>query len=92
MTKEFFSLVEASMGFSRAVRELSGDVKTIHRVSDIVDYVKDLIDEKNFVDAAELLASMAKARKSEWYEYDFSTPSTPPRPLSSFEDFEKFLN
>lgn len=92
MTKEFFFLVEASMGFSRAVRELSGDVETIHRVSDIVDYAKGLMDELNFADAAELLASMAKVRKSEWYEYDFSTPSTPPRPLSSFEDVEKFLN
>lgn len=92
MTKEFFSFVEASMGFSRAVRELSGDVKTIHRASDIVDYVKDLVDDMNFGDAAELLASMAKVRKSEWYEYDFHASSTPPRPLSSFEDVEKFLN
>lgn len=91
MTKEYFFLVEASIGFSGAVTKLSSDVENIHHVSDIVDYVKGLMDELNFVDAAELLDSMAKARKSEWYEYDFHASSTPPRPLSSFEDVEKFL-
>lgn len=92
MTKEYFYLAEASIGFSGAVEKLSSDFETIHHVSAIVDYIKGLMDEMNFLDAAELLASMAKARKSEWYEYDFHASSTPPRPLSSFEDVEKFLN
>lgn len=92
MTKEFFYLVEASIGFSGAVRKLSSDVEKIHNVRDIVDYVKDLVDDMNFADAADILTSMGKGGKSEWYEYDFSAPSTPPKPLSSFEDVEKFLN
>jgi hypothetical protein len=91
MTKEQFLIIEASAGFCEAVMKLSSDVETIHHVSDMVDYIKGLMDEVNFADAAELLASMGK-EKSEWYEYDFQAFSTSPKALSSFEDVEKFLN
>lgn len=92
MTKEHFLTVEAALGFSVAVRKLSDDVKDIHNICEIVEYVKDLVDNLNFKDAAAILTSMEKdAKVHSWYEYDFRTVSTPPKPLSSFEDVEKFL-